>query len=246
MPVFSLVTRSGSTMQPWRPRARAISCAMKKKRSPPWQIAASSASPSRASSATRNFGACRCASARRRWCRGPRLKRLSRLRWPQSMHAARVRDRCVSPTSALAWGDHPGAAVGAAQRLRRRHRYQLAGAGHSAGQRSQSCARASELCRLQYGGGAARTVRRGRIQSALYPVRRHRRACRWRCEILIRTWRSTAEPTGLTITARSRRRARSARTRRRTDRRDRYRSGGTGRRIICCRRPCAIASPQRS
>ena len=59
-------------------------------------------SRSRASSGTRNSGACRCASMPRHWCRGRRPKPSSRLRSPRSTCEARARGRCASPISAPA------------------------------------------------------------------------------------------------------------------------------------------------
>ena len=55
------------------------------------RAAARAASRWRASSASRNSGACRCASRRRRWCRGPTPRPWSRRRWRRSTTAARAR-----------------------------------------------------------------------------------------------------------------------------------------------------------
>ena len=63
---------------PNEPRARSTS-----------RAAVSPANRSRAFSATRNSGDCRCSSRRRRWCRGPTPRRWSNWRWKYCAPTAR-------------------------------------------------------------------------------------------------------------------------------------------------------------
>ena len=140
--------------------------------SPRWRRAGSRASRSRASSAARNSGGCRCGSTPRRWCRGRRPKRWSR---------RRSRARSAVATRALAHrrsrhrlGRAPArAAVRTAGSLRHRHRSQR----RRARLRARQCGGARPWRRALRSSPAttaaalARPVRSRGVQSALCRAR---------------------------------------------------------------------------
>ena len=121
--------------------ARAADRGRDRQRSPRWPRAGWRASRSRASSASRNSGACRSRSTPRRWCRGRRPRPWSR---PRSTRSAprrgaraahrRSRHRLGRAAAGAAQSELPGAP-------RRRHRPEPGGARLRARQRASARAR---------------------------------------------------------------------------------------------------------
>ena len=140
----------------------------------------SRASRSRAFSARRNSGDCRCNSRPRRWCRGPIPRRWSNWRWNCCAPTATSIARCASPISAPApaqfcWRCCPNCrrATGFGTDISR---------SGLANRRSQCRARrtlgARDIHRLRLCERTIRPVRSDRLESALYPLGGYRRSGR--------------------------------------------------------------------
>ena len=159
-------------------KAAEASARTQRTRSPHLPRGGSTASRSRASSASRNSGACRCASTRPRWCPGRRPKPWSRQRLPRSTGAGRAiarsaslisapaRARCCSPCSASCRTRPVSAPTSAAQAL--------VAARDNAACLGRCLARGTS--RRRFRRGARRHLRPRGQQPALYRERRHRPA----------------------------------------------------------------------
>ena len=162
----------------------------------------SAASRSRAFSASRNSGACRCGSTKPRWCRGRRPKPSSRRRWPRSTATVLAPARCALPISAPArarsWSR---CLTRVAERDRHRHRRQPRGARGCARQR-----RPPRLClargirRLRFRRGARAAPSIWSVSNPPYIASAEIARCPPRCGT-IPAARSTAAPTDLAAIA---------------------------------------------
>ena len=196
--------RSGSITPAWWRQRRARSSEPRPRRSQRLRRAGSPASRSRASSARRNSGACRCSSRRPCWCRGPKPRPWSNPRLSLVDRIART--RLAHRRSRNRLGRDPArAAVGTAERraasapiidpdaldVARRNAAQL------------GLARARAVSRLRLRRGARRPVRSCGLEPALYRDAPTSRRSRPRCATTIRASRSTAGRTGLPPIGRS-------------------------------------------
>ena len=140
---------------------------------------ASPASRSRASSATRNSGGCRCGSRPPRWCRGPTPRRWSNWRWKSPGRAApAIRTRRLRIADI---GTGSGAML-LALLSELPHAYgvgtdiSVAALRTAAANAARSrTGRSRRVRRLRLCGGAGGHLRSDRVQPALYPLRRDRR-----------------------------------------------------------------------